>query len=71
MFIKGHKYEDYGITEEQCEKTKEVVSRYGFKVVCDEEEEEVKPDIILPQSENCEKIKKTVSKYGVTAVCEE
>ena len=59
-----------GLTEEQCENTKNVVSKYGVTIVCDEEPTK-EPDMILPANENCENLKETVSKYGVSVVCED
>ena len=58
--------------EEQCENVKNIVSKYGVTVVCDEKEEEkLKADVILPASEQCENMKTVASKVGVTVVCEE
>jgi bifunctional pyridoxal-dependent enzyme with beta-cystathionase and maltose regulon repressor activities len=58
--------------EEQCENVKEVVSKFGVTVVCDEKEEErLHADVILPASEQCENMKTVASKVGVTVVCDE
>ena len=57
--------------EEQCKNVKNVVSKYGVTVVCDEEEEKVKADIVLPASEQCENMKTVASKVGVSVVCDE
>ena len=57
--------------EESCEKTKEVVAKYGVTVVCDEENEKEKADYVLPAGEECENIKEVVSKIGKVVVCHE
>ena len=57
--------------EESCEKTKEVVAKYGVTVVCDEEDEKGKADYVLPAGEECENIKEVVSKIGKVVVCDE
>lgn len=57
--------------EESCEKTKEVVAKYGVTVVCDEEDEKEKADFVLPAGEECENIKEVVSKIGKVVVCDE
>lgn len=57
--------------KEACENAKEVVSKYGVKIVCDEEDLAKKPDVVLPASEQCENMKTVASKVGVTVVCDE
>ena len=58
--------------KDQCEKTKQVVSKYGVTVVCDEAEEaKHNADIVMPAGEECENAKKVVSKHGVVIVCDE
>ena len=57
--------------EESCEKTKEVVAKYGVTVVCDEEDEKEIADYVLPAGEECENIKEVVSKIGKVVVCDE
>ncbi len=57
--------------EESCEKTKEVVAKYGVTVVCDEEDEKERADYVLPAGEECENIKEVVSKIGKVVVCDE
>ena len=57
--------------EEQCEQVKEVVSKYGVSVVCDEEEEKAKADFVMPAGEECENIKEVASKAGKVVVCDE
>lgn len=58
--------------EEECKKAKEVVSKYGLTVVCDEAEEAKRnADIVMPAGEECENTKKAVSKHGVVVVCDE
>lgn len=57
--------------QEECEHTREVASKYGIQIVCDEEEKESQLEIHLPASESCENEKKVASKYGVQLVCDE
>ena len=59
--------------EEQCENVKEVASKYGVTVVCneDDEKEKLTADIVMPASEHCENMKTVASKVGVTVVCDE
>ena len=58
--------------KEGCENVKEVASKFGVTVVCDEKDEEkVNADIIMPASEQCENIKTVASKVGVAVVCDE
>ena len=58
--------------KEECEHTREVASKYGIQVVCNEEETaENQLEIHLPESEACENEKKIASKYGVQLVCDE
>lgn len=61
------------LSEEECEKVRHVVSRYGVQMVCNEEEEAEQnaPDLVLPESKGCENIKKVASKIGYQVVCEE
>ena len=58
------------LNKEDCENAKEVVSKYGVSLVCDEEEK-AKADVVLPASEQCENMKTVASKVGVTVVCDE
>ena len=57
--------------KEDCENAKEVVSKYGVTLVCDEEETKETADVILPAGEQCENMKTVASKVGVTVVCDE
>ena len=58
--------------KEGCENVKEVASKFGVTVVCDEKDEEkVNADIVMPASEQCENIKTVASKVGVAVVCDE
>lgn len=66
MFVDGK-----SLGQEQCEKTKEVVSKFGVTVVCDENDEKAAADFVLPAGEDCENIKEVVSKIGKTVVCDE
>ena len=59
------------LNKEDCENAKEVVSKYGVTLVCDEEETKENADIVLPASEQCENMKTVASKVGLTVVCDE
>ena len=63
---------ELGMSEEECENVKKVVSKYGEQVVCSEEDEkEDGIDMSFLGEDGCENVKKTVSKYGVAVVCDE
>lgn len=66
MFVDGRTLDN-----EQCEQTKEVVSKFGVTVVCSEDEAKASADFVLPAGEDCENIKEVVSKIGKTVVCDE
>ena len=58
--------------KEGCENAKEVASKFGMTVVCDEKDEErLNADVILPASEQCDNMKEVASKVGVVVVCDE
>ena len=58
--------------KEECENVKEVVSKFGMTVVCDEKEEErLNADVVMPASEECENMKTVASKVGMVVVCDE
>ncbi len=63
---------DGKVLGEQCVSVKEVASKFGVTVVCDEKEEEkLRADVILPASEQCDNMKEVASKVGVVVVCDE
>jgi len=66
------KYVENEQQQEACEHTREVASKYGIQVVCNEEEAE-QAQIVIHQSEwnECEDGKTVVSKYGVQIICDE
>lgn len=61
--------------KETCENVKEVASKYGVQVVCDEkdqkEAEKAAADVVLPAGEGCDNAKEVASKVGVVVVCDE
>ena len=58
--------------KETCENVKEVASKFGYTIVCDEEDEKKQEaDLVLPAGEPCENAKKVASKIGYTVVCDE
>ena len=59
------------LNKEDCENAKEIVSKYGVTLVCDEEDKAVNADVVLPASEQCENMKTVASKVGLTVVCDE
>ena len=56
--------------EDGCENAQKVASKYGYHLVCDEDEEKKakEKEILDP---NCENAKKVGSKYGYTIACDE
>ena len=63
------------VDKEECQNIKNVVSKYGVTVVCDEADEAEKAkrdaDMVMPAGEECENAKRVVSKHGVVVVCDE
>ncbi len=58
--------------KEECEHTKEVASKFGIQVVCDEEDAVTgQPLLHVPEGEECENSKKVATKYGVQVICDE
>lgn len=61
--------------DETCQNVKEVASKFGMQVVCDEkdekEAEKAAADVVLPGGEMCENAKEVASKVGVVVVCDE
>lgn len=58
--------------QKDCEHTKDVASKYGIQVICDETDtEESQPTLHLPETEDCEHSKEVASKYGVQVICDE
>lgn len=53
--------------EEGCEKAAKVASKYGYQIVCDDEEEKEQKAV----DPNCEKAKTVASKYGFVINCDE
>ena len=45
------------VNEDECQNFKETLSKYGKTVVCDEEDEKLDADIVLPGGEGCETTK--------------
>lgn len=53
--------------DEGCENAKEVASRFGFQIVCDEEEE-----VELESADaGCENAKQVASRHGMQVVCDD
>ncbi len=60
--------------EEHCEDLKEVASKVGVQVVCNDDdahEHEDEGGLHLPESEECEDSKEVASKFGVQVVCDD
>ncbi|MBQ2859721.1 MAG: hypothetical protein IJE80_00990 [Peptococcaceae bacterium] len=61
--------------DEQCEQAKEVVSKYGVTVVCDEEDEKEKAkadaDIVIPASAECDNLREVADDFGIAVVCDD
>lgn len=64
-----------GLGEETCKNMKEVASKYGVQIVCDENDEQelakAEADVVMPAGEECENTKLVASKVGVVVVCDE
>lgn len=58
--------------QEECEHAREVASKFGIQVVCDDEEAQTDQIVMHgPENETCEHGKEVVSKFGVQVVCDE
>jgi len=61
--------------DEACKNVKEVASKYGMQIICDEKDEKemekAAADVVLPAGEDCENAKTVASKVGVVVVCDE
>lgn len=55
--------------DENCENAKEVASRFGFQIVCDEEEE-VEAHLESADA-GCENAKEVASRHGMQIVCDD
>lgn len=67
MYVDGK-----SLGKEECEKTKQVVSKYGVTVVCDEKEEERRnADIVMPASAECDNLKEVADDFGIAVVCDD
>lgn len=56
------------LIDENCENAKEVASKIGFTIVCDDEEEQQEA---VSTDENCENAKEIASKLGYQIVCDD
>lgn len=53
--------------DDGCENAKQVASRYGFQIVCDEDE-----NVELESADaGCENAKQVASRYGMQVVCDD
>lgn len=53
--------------ESDCKKAQRVASKYGYTIVCDEDEVEEAKKVV----EGCENAKEVASKYGYTVICDD
>jgi hypothetical protein len=61
-------------SDEHCEDIKEVASKVGVQVVCNDEdatEQENENALHLPDSEGCADTKEVASRFGVQVVCDD
>lgn len=61
-------------SDEHCEDLKEVASKVGVQVVCNDEdaaEQEAENALHLPEGEGCEETKEVASRFGVQVVCDD
>lgn len=70
MKVNGTDLGESTFNDDECKKMKNMVSKYGVQVVCDEEEEP-EADLTLPAGDGCESVKKVASKLGYQVVCDE
>lgn len=62
------------VEDEYCEDVKEVASKVGVQVVCNDEDsaaEDAKNAIHVNDFEGCDNVVETASKFGVQVVCDD
>lgn len=60
--------------KDDCKNMKEVASKVGVQVVCDDEDKKIlqnESGIDLSENEECDNIKEVASKIGVQVVCDD
>ncbi|MDO4280688.1 MAG: hypothetical protein Q4C56_03570 [Peptococcaceae bacterium] len=65
------------VEDEYCQDVKEVATKVGVTVVCDDEDveaqkkEDEKNAIHMQDFEGCDNVKETASRFGVQVVCDD
>ena len=62
------------VEDEYCEYVKEVASKVGVQVVCNDEDSEAADDknaIHVQDFDGCDNVVETASKFGVQVVCDD
>lgn len=62
------------VEDEYCEDVKEVASKVGVQVVCNDEDSDAADDknaIHVQDFEGCDNVVETASKFGVQVVCDD
>ncbi len=57
--------------DDGCENAKQVASRYGHHIVCDDDDDTVKANNTESADDGCENAKKVASRFGVQVVCDD
>ena len=58
------------VDDEYCEDMKEVASKAGVTVVCNDDDIE-EEGVRVPNFDGCENMKETASRFGVQVVCDD
>lgn len=59
------------VEDEYCEDVKEVASKVGVQVVCNDEAADDKSAIHVQDFDGCDNVVETASKFGVQVVCDD
>ena len=62
------------VEDEYCEDVKEVASKVGVQVVCNDEDDKAETDknaIHVQDFDGCDNVVETASKFGVQVVCDD
>jgi hypothetical protein len=59
------------VEDEYCQDVKEVATKVGVTVVCDDEDEVEEEGLHVQNFDGCDNMKETASKFGVSVVCDD
>ncbi len=59
------------VEDEYCQDVKEVATKVGVTVVCDDDDVEDKEGLHVHNFDGCDNMQETASKFGVSVVCDD